>query len=51
MARKSSHDRSVSSDHSKKLKKSTQVEKKESDRKKSHDHIIHDDSDEDSSSL
>jgi hypothetical protein len=48
MTRKLSHDHSVSSDHSKRLKKSTSVEKKEINRKKSHDQIIHDDSDEDS---
>lgn len=50
MTRKLSHDRSVSSDHSKKPKKLTQPDKKESDRKKSYDNIIHDDSDENSNS-
>lgn len=49
MTRKLSHDHSVSSDHSKRIKKENYIGKKESDRKKSHDHIIHDDSDEDDS--
>lgn len=50
MTRKLSHDRSVSSEHSKKHKKLTQAQKKESDRKKSYDNIIHDYPDENSNS-